>query len=71
MTRLLPLAADDAEVIAASLAEPGWSLQGSRAMNIFDPASYAYLGMTTRGEQDQGGDALFQTAVVSYPGQAP
>jgi hypothetical protein len=50
----------------------GWSLQGSRAMNIFDPASYAYLGMTTWGEQDQrGGDALLQTAVVDYPGQLP
>lgn len=50
----------------------GWSLQGSRAMNIFDPASYAYLGMTTWGEQDQqGGDALLQVAVVSYPGQVP
>ncbi len=41
-------------------------------MNIFDPASYAYLGMTTWGEQDQqGGDALLQTAIVNHPGQLP
>jgi len=50
----------------------GWSFEGSRAMNIFDPASYAYLGMTTWGEQDQqGGDALLQVAVVNNSGQLP
>lgn len=50
----------------------GWSFEGSKAVNIFDPGTYAYLGLTTWGEQGQeGGDALLQTAIVSRPGQLP
>lgn len=50
----------------------GWSFEGSKAMNIFAPGSYAYLGLTTWGEQGQeGGDALIQTAITDRPGQLP
>jgi hypothetical protein len=57
------LALDDAAVIEASRAEPVrdvsgrpgigvvWHFYGSKAMNIFDPRTFAYLGMTTWGEQ--------------------
>jgi hypothetical protein len=30
-----------------------WHFYGSKAMNIFDPRTFAYLGMTTWGEQGQ------------------
>ena len=37
-----------------------------------DPRTFAYLGMTTWGEQGQlGGDALVQTAVVDRAGELP
>ena len=50
----------------------GWSFAGGTAMNIFDPATFAYLGLSTRGQHGQlGGDALVQTAVVNHPGQLP
>jgi hypothetical protein len=50
----------------------GWYFEGSRAMNIFDPATYAYLGLTTWGLANQeGGDALLQVAIVDRPGQLP
>jgi hypothetical protein len=49
-----------------------WHFAGSKAMNIFDPRSFAYLGMTTWGEQSQrGGDALLRTAIVDRVGQLP
>ncbi|MGH3420092.1 MAG: CU044_5270 family protein [Streptosporangiaceae bacterium] len=49
-----------------------WRFYGSRAMNIFDPRTFAYLGMTTWGEQGQvGGAALVQTAVVDRAGELP
>jgi hypothetical protein len=49
-----------------------WHFYGSKAMNIFDPRSFAYLGMTTWGEQGQlGGDALVQTAIVDRAGEIP
>jgi len=49
-----------------------WHFYGSKAMNIFDPRTFAYLGMTTWGEQGQpGGDALVQTAVVDRVGEMP
>src|SRR5438046_10751780 len=36
-----------------------WRFYGSKAMNIFDPRTFAYLGLTTWGEQGQvGGAAL-------------
>jgi hypothetical protein len=41
-------------------------------MNIFDPRTFAYLGLTTWGEQGQvGGAALVQTAVVDQAGELP
>lgn len=50
----------------------GWSFEGSRAMNIFNPITYAYLGLTTWGVAGQkGGDALLQVAIVNRPGQLP
>jgi hypothetical protein len=50
----------------------GWSFEGGRAMNIFDPTTYAYLGLTTWGIAGQkGGDALIQVAIVNRPGQLP
>jgi hypothetical protein len=50
----------------------GWRFEGSKAMNIFDPRTFAYLGMTTWGEQGQpDGDALVQTAVVDRVGEMP
>jgi hypothetical protein len=50
----------------------GWSFEGGKAMNIFDPSTYAYLGMTTWGVQGQvGGDALLATAITNAPGQVP
>jgi hypothetical protein len=50
----------------------GWSFEGGRAVNIFDPTTYAYLGMTTWGVAGQeGGDALLQVAVVDRAGQLP
>ena len=49
-----------------------WHFYGSKAMNIFDPRTFAYLGMTTWGEQGQlGGDALVRTAVVDRAGELP
>jgi hypothetical protein len=49
-----------------------WHFYGSKAMNIFDPRTFAYLGMTTWGEQGQvGGAALVQTAVVDRAGELP
>ena len=49
-----------------------WHFYGSKAMNIFDPRTFAYLGMTTWGEQGQlGGDALVQTAIVDRAGETP
>jgi hypothetical protein len=45
---------------------------GSTAVLIFDPSTYALLGITTRGEQGQaGGDALLQTAITNQAGQQP
>ena len=50
----------------------GWSFMGSRAVLIFDPSTYALLGMTTRGEQGQvGGSALLQMAITNQAGQRP
>ena len=50
----------------------GWSFEGGRAMNIFDPKTYAYLGLTTWGlAGQQGGDALLRVAIVDHPGQLP
>jgi hypothetical protein len=50
----------------------GWSFEGAKAMNIFDPATYAYLGLTTWGNHGEvGGDALIHTAIVNHPGQLP
>jgi hypothetical protein len=49
-----------------------WHFYGSKAMNIFDPRTFAYLGMTTWGEQGQlGGDALVRTAIVDRAGDMP
>jgi hypothetical protein len=49
-----------------------WHFYGSKAMNIFDPRTFAYLGMTTWGEQGQlGGGALVQTAIVDRVGEMP
>jgi hypothetical protein len=49
-----------------------WHFYGSKAMNIFDPRTFAYLGMTTWGEQGQlGGDALVQTAIADRAGEMP
>jgi hypothetical protein len=49
-----------------------WHFEGSKAMNIFAGGTYAYLGMTTWGEQGQvGGDSLVQTAIVSRAGELP
>lgn len=49
-----------------------WHFYGSKAMNIFDPHSFAYLGMTTWGEHGQlGGDALVRTAIVNQAGEVP
>jgi hypothetical protein len=50
----------------------GWSFEGGKAMNIFDPSTYAYLGLTTWGIQGQlGGDALLATAITDNAGQVP
>lgn len=50
----------------------GWSFEGSKAVLIFDPRTYALLGMTTRGEQGQvGGDALLLMAITNQVGQEP
>jgi hypothetical protein len=49
-----------------------WTSRGSRAMMIFDPATLAYLGMTTWGNNgQQGGDALLQIAVVDKLAEIP
>jgi hypothetical protein len=49
-----------------------WHFYGSKAMNIFDPRTFAYLGMTTWGEKGElGGDALVRTAVVYRAGETP
>ena len=49
-----------------------WHFYGSKAMNIFDPRTFAYLGMTTWGEQGQlGGGALVRTAIVDRAGEMP
>jgi hypothetical protein len=69
---------DDAAVIEASRAEPDRfaSLFDRHAPYIhrylFDPRTFAYLGMTTWGEQGQlGGGALVQTAIVDRAGEMP
>jgi hypothetical protein len=60
------LGLDDAAVIEASRAEP------DRFASLFDPRTFAYLGMTTWGEQGQlGGGALVQTAIVDRVGEMP
>jgi len=49
-----------------------WSFEGSEAMLIFNPQTYAYLGMSTRGIDGQpGGTALLTTAIVDRVGQLP
>jgi hypothetical protein len=49
-----------------------WHFYGSKAMNISDPRTFAYLGMTTWGEKGElGGDALVQTAIVDRAGEMP
>jgi hypothetical protein len=49
-----------------------WHFYGSKSMNIFDPRTFAYLGMTTWGEQGQvGGAALVRTAIVDRAGELP
>jgi hypothetical protein len=49
-----------------------WSYQGGKSMNIFDPRTFAYLGVSDFGEQGQeGGDALVQTAIVNRAGEFP
>jgi hypothetical protein len=56
----------------------GWTLplpgggSGGKTMIVFDARTYAYLGLTTWGEQGQeGGDALLQIAIVNQAGQLP
>jgi hypothetical protein len=50
----------------------GWSFEGAKAMNIFDPGTYAYLGLTTWSLQgQQGGDALLKTAITNIPASCP
>ncbi len=56
----------------------GWTLplpgggSGGKTMIVFGARTYAYLGLTTWGEQGQeGGDALLQIAIVNQPGQLP
>jgi hypothetical protein len=58
---------------SAAVWASAWSgFYGSKSMNIFDPRTFAYLGMTTWGEQGQpGGAALVQTAVVDRAGEMP
>jgi hypothetical protein len=49
-----------------------WTFDGARMMNIFDPHSYALLGVTMRdAEGQQSGQALLRTAIVDKPGQLP
>jgi hypothetical protein len=49
-----------------------WSYEGGKSMNIFDPRTFAYLGMTDLGKQGQeSGDALVQTAIVNQAGEFP
>jgi hypothetical protein len=49
-----------------------WTFGGARMMNIFDPNTYALLGVTLWGvDGQQGGQALLQTAIVDKPGQLP
>lgn len=49
-----------------------WPFDGSRAMLIFDPTTYQYLGTATEGIQGQlAGDALLQVAIVDRAGQVP
>ena len=61
-----PVHHDEAERAVA------WHFYGSKAMNIFDPRTFAYLGMTIWGEQGQlGGDALVRTAIVDQAGELP
>ena len=49
-----------------------WSFEGSQAMLVFDPETYTYLGMSTRGSDGQrGGTALLTTAIVDNAGQLP
>jgi hypothetical protein len=49
-----------------------WDYIGSKAMLVFDPSTYEYLGWSTIGEQGQtGGSALLQTAIVNGAGQQP
>jgi hypothetical protein len=49
-----------------------WHFEDSKAMNIFAEGTYAYLGMTTWGEQGQvGGDSQVQTAIVDRAGELP
>jgi len=48
-----------------------WHFYGREAMNIFDPRTFAYLGMTTWGGHGQLGGALVGTAIVNRVGEVP
>lgn len=49
-----------------------WTFEGARMMNIFDPGTYALLGVTMRdADGQQSGQALLRTAIVDKPGQLP
>ena len=56
-----------------------WVYEGGRAVNIFDPRTYAYLGVRTwpvagyhgPGAHQYDGNALIQIAVVDHSGQLP
>ncbi len=49
-----------------------WSLGGSRAVLVFDPRTYTYLGTVTRGLAGQiSGDARLAGGIVDAPGQLP
>jgi hypothetical protein len=62
--------------VADAAGRPGvgvvWSFDGSQAMLVFDPQTYTYLGMSTRGLDGRiGGTALLTTAIVDHAGQVP
>lgn len=49
-----------------------WSYGGGKSMNIFDPRTFAYLGMSDLGEHGQeSGAALVRTAIVDQAGELP
>jgi Sigma-70, region 4 len=57
---------------ALALGIPVGIVRSRLHMIIFDARTYAYLGLTTWGEQGQvGGDALLQIAIVNQAGQLP